>query len=550
MASGLESIALAVAHLERIQSGGEETEVPPRQVRQHPHSPSSNVSEKETDYGKPPASYHPQYSSMPRSAPFSQQTRLVSMDTASPKERSPSHHHYAENPVSQHLTSHHHFEGMMASPQFRHYEHHMHSPPVRHDEFIYQAMAVRQQGQHSYNMMMQTHPLSQRPQHRQEPPPPPLHHIQSPTHHHHKSHLMQESPGAKLAQSSQVSPVPSQQQQKHLQAPVPPSSSNGQLPAALLAITDSVEGFFTMEMDPSAYPPVPKPSEVIVQVQRNDVLLGRGGETNHHIGNIQYRQLVKLCQPAYLEAKRRDKPKIAERIVFAVRCLAGRFLKKDADTGTWRDVGNTRAREKTSQALREGAPELRNGAPPSPTKKNHNDINVPPPPPPPRNMSRHQAGTTNSAAMTAENYHAIMHDRIMQERANMIVHNHPCLPPTTEVDLRAGVGGFGGLVAKPSVTVEPSPNANPKKKRRTAEPTGNETYSAKKKELPTPQVQVPVSPTVSVPTTVSGDDEEVASTSSAKQTNFGNVCSETSSPKVSRALPRIKLLKRRLEQNA
>jgi hypothetical protein len=34
-------------------------------------------------------------------------------------------------------------------------------------------------------------------------------------------------------------------------------------------------------------------------------------------------------------------------------------LKKDKDSGTWRDVGNTKAREKTSQALREGAPDLR-----------------------------------------------------------------------------------------------------------------------------------------------------------------------------------------------
>jgi hypothetical protein len=104
---------------------------------------------------------------------------------------------------------------------------------------------------------------------------------------------------------------------------------------------------------------VPKPDEVIIQVQRYDVLLGRGGETNHHVGNIQYRQLVKACQPAYLEAKRRDKPRIAAAIVRVVRAHSGRFLKKHANDNSWRDVGSTRAREKTSQALREGAPELR-----------------------------------------------------------------------------------------------------------------------------------------------------------------------------------------------
>jgi hypothetical protein len=108
-------------------------------------------------------------------------------------------------------------------------------------------------------------------------------------------------------------------------------------------------------------PPVPKLTDVISRVLENDVLCGRGGETNHHSGNIQYRQLVKACQPSYIAAKRRDKPKIAEKIVRTVRKLGGRFLKKNPETNTWRDVGNGKAREKTSQALREGAPELRTG---------------------------------------------------------------------------------------------------------------------------------------------------------------------------------------------
>jgi hypothetical protein len=108
-------------------------------------------------------------------------------------------------------------------------------------------------------------------------------------------------------------------------------------------------------------PPAPKLTDVIIRVLENDVLCGRGGETNHHAGNIQYRLLVKACQPSYIAAKRRDKPKIAEKIVRTVRKLGGRFLKKNPETNTWRDVGNGKAREKTSQALREGAPELRTG---------------------------------------------------------------------------------------------------------------------------------------------------------------------------------------------
>jgi len=98
-----------------------------------------------------------------------------------------------------------------------------------------------------------------------------------------------------------------------------------------------------------------------IVVQPNDVLCGRGGETNHHPGNVRYRSLVKAYQKLYLLAKRREKPKIAQCIVVSVRGVNGRFLKrmKYANKRFWVDVGNVKAREKTSQALREGAPDLR-----------------------------------------------------------------------------------------------------------------------------------------------------------------------------------------------
>ena len=72
---------------------------------------------------------------------------------------------------------------------------------------------------------------------------------------------------------------------------------------------------------------------------------------------------MKTHQRAYLEAKRRDKPRIAKIIVDQIRNQnpSGRFLKKvgNGDQLVWQDVGNVKAREKTSQALREGAPEIR-----------------------------------------------------------------------------------------------------------------------------------------------------------------------------------------------
>jgi len=97
-------------------------------------------------------------------------------------------------------------------------------------------------------------------------------------------------------------------------------------------------------------------------VGNNDVLCGRGGLTNHHPGNIRFRSLVRRFQPDYLKASKRNKAGIAHEIVAIIRTLSpsGRFLKKDSkDPHAWIDIGDRKAREKTSQALREGAPNLR-----------------------------------------------------------------------------------------------------------------------------------------------------------------------------------------------
>lgn len=98
-------------------------------------------------------------------------------------------------------------------------------------------------------------------------------------------------------------------------------------------------------------PPIDRSSDNEIVVQPNDVLCGRGGETNHHPGNIRYRSLVKAYQKLYLLAKRRDKPKIAQCIVVSVRGVDGRFLKrtKNANKGSaWVDVGNVKARDRKS----------------------------------------------------------------------------------------------------------------------------------------------------------------------------------------------------------
>ena len=103
------------------------------------------------------------------------------------------------------------------------------------------------------------------------------------------------------------------------------------------------------------------PLRGIKEPHENDVLYGRGGGTNHHAGNKIYRRMVEERKLDYVNSKRLDKPLVALEIIRKWRGQSppGRFLKMDEKSGTWEDVGDKKAREKTSQALREKAPEIR-----------------------------------------------------------------------------------------------------------------------------------------------------------------------------------------------
>ena len=103
------------------------------------------------------------------------------------------------------------------------------------------------------------------------------------------------------------------------------------------------------------------PMRDIKEPHQNDVMYGRGGGTNHHPGNKIYRKTVEDRKLDYVNSKRLDKPLVALEIIREWRAQSppGRFLKLDEKTGLWHDVGDKKAREKTSQALREKAPEIR-----------------------------------------------------------------------------------------------------------------------------------------------------------------------------------------------
>ena len=126
------------------------------------------------------------------------------------------------------------------------------------------------------------------------------------------------------------------------------------------------------------------PTTNITHPGPNDILLGRGGGTNSHTGNVKFRKLVAAHKLRYLAATKADKPSVARDVVKEWRSMdpPGRFLAKvdgssaedddttnydnsgggidDSDRGSgnnniavWYDVGEKKAREKASQCLRE-----------------------------------------------------------------------------------------------------------------------------------------------------------------------------------------------------
>jgi hypothetical protein len=115
---------------------------------------------------------------------------------------------------------------------------------------------------------------------------------------------------------------------------------------------------FDLPMDTSSTL-IPPSKEGTAVFNEHDVLSGRGGGTNVHPGNRDFRDLINKYRTIYLKAKKNDKPAISRAIVKQVRSKGGRFLRKNDKGNLYYEIGDAQAREKTSQALRQRAPEIR-----------------------------------------------------------------------------------------------------------------------------------------------------------------------------------------------
>ena len=87
----------------------------------------------------------------------------------------------------------------------------------------------------------------------------------------------------------------------------------------------------------------------IAKPRSNDILCGRGGSSNRHLGNIHFRELVAANKQIYVGLTKKQKMLVARKIVDTIHSTDGRFLAKDLDTGLFYDIGLPRSLEKTSQ---------------------------------------------------------------------------------------------------------------------------------------------------------------------------------------------------------
>jgi len=91
----------------------------------------------------------------------------------------------------------------------------------------------------------------------------------------------------------------------------------------------------------------------IVQPRETDIICARGGAALQHAGNQTYRRLVNLNKRLYMTCSKTERKTISQSIVAVIREQKGRFLQRDDYKGVWFDIGDKKAVEKTSQALRD-----------------------------------------------------------------------------------------------------------------------------------------------------------------------------------------------------
>jgi len=97
-----------------------------------------------------------------------------------------------------------------------------------------------------------------------------------------------------------------------------------------------------------------------LELGEDDIIIGRGNRSYHHRGNKRFRNIVKSKITEYAAATSKvQKSNIVFCILSEALASSGpnnkgsRFMKRNAQTGRWNELDKYRARELTSQALRD-----------------------------------------------------------------------------------------------------------------------------------------------------------------------------------------------------
>lgn len=95
--------------------------------------------------------------------------------------------------------------------------------------------------------------------------------------------------------------------------------------------------------------------ENVITPHAHDILCGRGGPANTHIGNLNFRELVERTKLLYMACPNLHKRYVSLSIVKSIASQnpPGRFLLKDKESGKWSAFSEEEAVSKTCQALRE-----------------------------------------------------------------------------------------------------------------------------------------------------------------------------------------------------
>ncbi|CAB9522069.1 expressed unknown protein [Seminavis robusta] len=103
-------------------------------------------------------------------------------------------------------------------------------------------------------------------------------------------------------------------------------------------------------------------ASVIKYPGKHDVMLGRGGESNYHSGNIAFRHMVQQYKERFRLGSRKEKNRVIDEVVNTWRNQdpIGRFVaKKKLSNGdvVWYDVGDDLARKRAAKSLAEWTPQ-------------------------------------------------------------------------------------------------------------------------------------------------------------------------------------------------